>query len=161
MEGNTSTIKARADKLKRKLLENLTESGNISYACKRTGISRETFYKWKEDPLFAFDADAACDYGKSYVNDLAHTQLIRNIQDGNMQAVRFQLASCHPDYQPRKPRNPDAGKLVPVTKIIIAPPKSREIIENGLVPVGSININAAPPNPAAEEVSATYQLSSE
>lgn len=137
----------RTRKSKQKLLEHLTESGNISYACKRAGISRETYYKWKEDDaLFAFDAEAAVEYGKNFVNDLAHTQLILNIQKGDMQAVRFQLASCHPDYQPKKPRNPDASKLVPVTKIVISPPTSRKIIEDGLIPVSSINILPAPPD---------------
>jgi hypothetical protein len=160
MEENTSTTKTRTDKLKRKLLEHLTESGNISYACKRAGISRETYYKWKEEPLFAFDAEAAVEYGKSFVNDLAHTQLILNIQKGDMQAVRFQLASCHPDYQPRKPRNPDAGKLVPVTKIVIGPPASRKLIEDGLVPVSSINIVSAPER-VDEDSSSSHQLSSE
>jgi len=142
---------ARTQKLKQKLLEHLAESGNISYACKRTGISRETYYKWKEDPLFAFDAEAAFEYGKSFVNDLAHTQLILNIQQGNMQAVRFQLASCHPDYQPRKARPHDSAKLVPVTKIVISPPTSRKILEDGLVPVSSINISAAPMERVEEE----------
>lgn len=151
---------ARTQKSKQKLLEHLAESGNISYACKRTGISRETYYKWKEDPLFAFDAEAAFEYGKSFVNDLAHTQLILNIQQGNMQAVRFQLASCHPDYQPKKPRHPDAGKLVPVTKIVIGQPTSRKIIEEGLVPVSAINIVPAPER-VDEDNSSSHQLSSE
>ena len=145
------TTEVRAQKLRQKLLEHLTESGNISYACKRTGISRETYYKWKENSLFAFDAEAAYEYGKSFVNDLAHTQLILNIQQGNMQAVRFQLASCHPDYQPRKARPHDAGKLIPVTKIIIAPPSSRRIIEEGLVPVTAIEIRQAPMERVEEE----------
>ena len=144
MAHQTGGTEPRIQKLKQKLLQNLTESGNISYACKRTGISRETYYKWKEDPLFAFDAEAAVEYGKSFVNDLAHTQLIRNIQEGNMQAVRFQLASCHPDYQPRKAREPDAQRLVPVTVIKISPPPSRQIIEQGLIPVSTINIRPAP-----------------
>lgn len=144
IQQSQSSSDVRTRKSKQKLLVHLTESGNISYSCKRAGISRETYYKWKEDDaLFAFDAELAVDYGKSFVNDLAHTQLILNIQKGDMQAVRFQLASCHPDYQPRKARDPEVLKLVPVTKITISPP-TRKLIEEGMVPVSSINILQAP-----------------
>ena len=104
--------------MRQKVLEYLAESGNISYSCKRAGVSRETFYKWKEaHRVFAYDAEAAIEYGKSFVNDLAHTHLMLNIQKGDMQAVRFQLASCHPDYKPRRPG--PVEDLKPVTGIEI------------------------------------------
>jgi hypothetical protein len=109
--------------VREKVLEYLAESGNISYACKRAGISRETFYKWREERPFAYDATLAIEHGKSFVNDLAHTQLIHNIQQGNMQAVRFQLERCHPDYKPRRPLEPymDNAAENPVTEINIVP----------------------------------------
>jgi hypothetical protein len=40
------------------------------------------------------------------VNDLAHNQLIRNIQNGDMGAIKFQLANCHEDYHPKKTTSP-------------------------------------------------------
>jgi len=62
----------RTSQMQRKVLQHLTESGNVSYACKRAGVSRETYYTWKkEDKIFAEDAKLAIDYGKSFVNDLA------------------------------------------------------------------------------------------
>lgn len=113
-----------------KVLECLAESGNISYACKRAGINRDTFYTWKkEDKLFAENADLAVSYGKSFVNDLAHTQLIRLIQDGDMRAVRFQLISCHEDYKPRRARPPEETEeetLPPITSITIVTAKPRD-----------------------------------
>jgi hypothetical protein len=114
----SSKTEPRAERIKKSVLEHLAESGNVSYACKRAGVSRETFYTWKaEDGVFAEDANTATEYGKSFVNDLAHTQLILNIQKGDMQAVRFQLISCHPDYKPRRPG--PAEDLKPVTDIKI------------------------------------------
>lgn len=99
MEKKT-TIDKRISEQKDKMLEYLAESGNVSFACKKLGIVRKTFYRWKEDdPEFSHESDIAIASGKSFVNDLAHTQLIRKIQEGDMQAVRFQLVSCHPDYQ--------------------------------------------------------------
>jgi hypothetical protein len=163
MAQDNGGTEARTRKMQQKLLVLLAESGNVSYSCKRISLSRETYYKWKEDPQFASDAEAAVDYGKDFVNDLAHNQLIRNIQEGNMQAVRFQLSSCHPDYQPKKPRNPDAQKFVPITKIIIAPPTSRQVLESGMVPIRAINIVPAQTERVSEEEagSVTYQPSLE
>lgn len=129
MERKSSDPALRTAAMQKKVLEHLTESGNISYSCKRTGISRETYYQWREDAAFAHNADIAIGYGKGYVNDLAHTYLIQNIQKGDMQAVRFQLASCHPDYQPKRARVPDEDILVPITRIRIdrAAPKTEEV----------------------------------
>lgn len=120
MKKKLRATEERTSRTKQKLLEYLTESGNVSYSCKRSGISRETYYEWRDtDRVFAHDAESAIDYGKSFVNDLAHTQLILNIQKGDMQAVRFQLVNCHPDYQPKRPRTPDEEKPVPITAINI------------------------------------------
>jgi hypothetical protein len=117
MARKSSDRTLRKDARQKKLLEHLAEYGNISYSCKRTGISRETYYEWREDRVFAFEADTAIEAGKSFVNDLAQTSLVQNIQKGDMQAVRFQLVSCHPDYKPRRPG--PAEDLKPVTDIKI------------------------------------------
>ncbi len=120
MARKSSDRTLKSQRSKEKLLGFLRDSGNISYSCKRAGISREAYYLWREDEVFALEADEAIAFGKDFVNDLAHTQLIQNIQQGNMGAVKFQLASCHPDYQPRKPwpREPK-DLLPPVTEIHI------------------------------------------
>lgn len=116
-----SAAASRTVRAKQKLLEYLTESGNVSYSCKRAGISRETYYEWKAgDSVFALDAESAVDYGKSFVNDLAHTQLILNIQKGDMQAVRFQLVNCHPDYRPKLPERIEK-KEEPISYVQIIP----------------------------------------
>lgn len=125
MSRKLSATSPRTLALQKRVLEYLTESGNISYSCKRAGISRQTFYDWKDtDRVFARDTDTAIDYGKSFVNDLAHTQLIRAIQEGDLPSVRYQLSCCHPDYQPRRGL-PDDERPVSVASINItpAPPK--------------------------------------
>lgn len=115
--------------MQQKVLEYLTESGNVSYSCKRAGVSRQTYYNWRENRVFAYQTDTAIDFGKSFVNDLAHTQLIRNIQDGDMRAIVFQLASCHPDYQPRRARMSEEDRPIPVTAINIIPVLSEPEVE--------------------------------
>lgn len=87
---------------KEKILEYLSDSGNVSFACKRVGIARKTFYRWKDEDFdFYEEAESAIEFGKSYINDLAHNQLVKKIQEGDPQLIRFQLASCHPDYRIR------------------------------------------------------------
>ena len=141
MPRKLSATASRTAAVQKKVLEHLAESGNISYSCKRSGISRETFYDWKNtNRVFARDADAAIDYGKSFVNDLAHTQLIHNIQQGNMQAVRFQLASCHPDYQSRRPRIPDEEIPIPVATIEITPAPQKSPNEEKSKPAAATTI---------------------
>ena len=103
MAQKSSTQKDRTQKTRAKVLEYLQDSGNISYACKRAGISREAYYLWRQEEVFSLEADEAVAFGKEHVNDLAHQVLVKHIQGGDMGAVKFQLASCHPDYQPRKP----------------------------------------------------------
>lgn len=104
MKQKSSATEERTNRTKQKLHDYLMESGNVSYSCKRAGVSRETYYQWRSnDRLFARNTDVAITYGKSFVNDLAHTQLILNIQKGDMQAIRFQLANCHEDYRPKSP----------------------------------------------------------
>ncbi|MEX2405646.1 MAG: helix-turn-helix domain-containing protein [Candidatus Paceibacterota bacterium] len=131
MARKSSNPKDRSKRFKAKVLEHLKDSGNISYACKRAGISRETYYKWRRSKVFREEADRALELGKEFVNDLAHTQLIQNIQQGHVGAVKFQLASCHPDYQPRKPwprELPDKEPL-PVTEIHIHPAPLRDTLD--------------------------------
>jgi hypothetical protein len=144
MEPNEKGKQDRTSRMQRKVLEHIAESGNISYSCKRAGVSRETYYAWKQsDEVFAKDAALAVEYGKSFVNDLAHTQLILNIQKGNMQAVRFQLISCHEDYQPRRARAPKEERPIPITTINIVPAPGRKL-DKDFIPISKINIYRAP-----------------
>lgn len=107
MAKKSSNITARIASQKAKVLEHLSESGNVSYACKRAGVSRDTYYRWRsEDEQFAYQADAAIGSGKEFVNDLAHTKLMQSINEGHFPAVRFQLINCHKDYHPKKTTPP-------------------------------------------------------
>lgn len=139
-----SVVEQRILSQKEKLLEHLTESGNVSFACKRVGLERKTFYRWIEaDSAFSDDANVSIALGKSFVNDLAHTQLIRKMQEGDMQAVRLQLVSCHPDYRIRPPiRMDDHPGPVAVINITQAP--DRVIKSSVDVPVESTVVDAVP-----------------
>ena len=103
MAKKTSRTAERIKKQREKVLEYLSESGNVSYACKRTGVSRETYYRWRsDDEDFLIKTEGAVSHGKEFVNDLAHTKLMQSIQNDHFPAIKFQLASCHDDYLPKK-----------------------------------------------------------
>jgi hypothetical protein len=106
MTKKLSKIEKRIQKQQEKLLTHLAESGNISYSCKRAGISRETYYRWRENEEFVLNAEASINNGKEFVNDLAHTKLMQSINEGHFPAVRFQLMNCHEDYLPKKSVQP-------------------------------------------------------
>jgi len=137
MAKNTSSTAMRIQKQQAKILECLAESGNVSYACKRVGISRETYYRWRDVDEFAVASDEAIRDGKEFVNDLAHTKLMQSIQEGYFPAVKFQLVNCHDDYHPKKTTSPyRIEEMTPPITIASIPFMAKmlqyqEYIENG------------------------------
>jgi hypothetical protein len=138
MAKKTSRTAERIKKQREKVLEHLSESGNVSYACKRTGVSRETYYRWRaDDEGFLVQTENAVSQGKAFVNDLAHTKLMQSIQEGYFPAVRFQLVNCHDDYHPKKTTSPyRIEEQTPLITIASIPAmaklqKYREYLEGG------------------------------
>lgn len=139
-----SVVEQRILSQKEKILEHLTESGNVSFACKRVGLERKTFYRWIEaDSIFSDEASEAIALGKSYLNDLAQTHLIRNIQEGDMQAIRLQLVSCHDDYRIRPPIRMD-DHPAPVAVIHITQVPDRVVKSSVDIPVESTVVEVVP-----------------
>ena len=82
-------------------VEKLREStGVIGVACKKIGISRETFYDWlKKDPKFAEEAKESLKEGKTKRLDIALSHHVLKLQEGSDKAVYFELDRRHPDYK--------------------------------------------------------------
>jgi uncharacterized protein involved in tolerance to divalent cations len=89
---------------KKKILKVLHENPIISSACIQIGISRQTFYRWREEDVdFNREVQQVINIGTDAVNDLAESALINNIKKGTMPAIRFWLSNNHKNYiQPRK-----------------------------------------------------------
>jgi len=86
------TIKVRQDKLKTILLEQIKRTPIKEIACGKTGISRTTLYRWmKTSNKFAGEIEAALNDGREFVNDLAESQVITLIQQGDIAAMRLWL----------------------------------------------------------------------
>jgi len=92
----------KSDKLKEILLDQLHKTPIIEAACQKAGISRMTFYRWKEkDPEFTKKVEEALQEGRLLVNDLAESQLISAVKDRNLSAITYWLKHHHPSYTTR------------------------------------------------------------
>ena len=95
---------------------------NVSLACEKVGIARNTVYRWRgEDPAFKARMDTALVAGTDSMNDLAESKLITHINNGNMRAIQYWLDNNKKNYI--KPREKMVQQpFIPVTKIEIVAP---------------------------------------
>lgn len=93
---------------KKALLRAIRDGSNITTACKKAGISRNTYYRWSiEDPTFDFEVDKAFDEGMLVINDFTENQLLKKIEEGNLSAIKYRLGRMYPGY--RKTRTTTEG----------------------------------------------------
>lgn len=104
MTDNTpeTSIQKRMDANKELLIEQLKKTPIVQIACEKTGVGRATYYRWrKEDEEFTKAADEAINEGNELVNDMAESQLMAAIRDGNLGGIIFWLKHHHPRYATR------------------------------------------------------------
>jgi hypothetical protein len=102
MENNELLSPTQISQLKEKnlIVEELKKMPVIQIACKKVGIARATFYRWKkEDKYFAKEVDEAVLSGEEFINDMGESQLISLIKDRNFQAIQLWLKQHHPKYK--------------------------------------------------------------
>lgn len=98
MESN-KTIEERQEKEKQALIEILKEMPIIQVACKRAGIGRATYYRWrKEDREFLIESEKALGQGIEYINDMSESQLVTLIKEKKMPAIAMWLKNNHQRY---------------------------------------------------------------
>jgi hypothetical protein len=69
---------------------------NVSSTCTKLKISRQTFYRWREEDK---DFDILCEEAEESLLDLAFTKLIGNVDKGNQRAVEYTLNKLHPKFK--------------------------------------------------------------
>ncbi len=80
-------------------LEELRKIPIVQVACEKSGLSRQSVYRWKkEDQEFAQAMEEAIADGIAFVNDMSETQLMNQIKAGNLSAVRLWLTHNHERY---------------------------------------------------------------
>jgi len=119
---------------KKILIEQIKKTPVIQVACEKVGVSRATFYRWKKsDPKFADKAEIALNEGSQMINDMAESQLISAIKEGNLTGIIFWLKNHHKQYSP---------KLEVTTKNTEIPltDEQKEIIRQSLNMAFSLNL---------------------
>ncbi|TSC79904.1 MAG: Uncharacterized protein G01um101425_381 [Candidatus Peregrinibacteria bacterium Gr01-1014_25] len=96
------SIMARQRREKALMLDQLKKTPIVQMCCEKLGIGRTTYYDWrKNDPDFAKTADEALQAGTLLMNDMAESQLLAAIRDGNLGAITYWLKHRHPTYASR------------------------------------------------------------
>jgi Mg/Co/Ni transporter MgtE len=91
---------AQQVKTKANIITELAKTPIVEVVCKRAGISRATFYRWrKDDKQFAETTDEALVDGTKIINDMAESQLISAIREKNLTAIIFWLKNHHATYK--------------------------------------------------------------
>ncbi len=93
------SVKERRAEDKQKVLDALKEMPIIQIACKKAGIARPTYYRWRqEDKVFRRQAVEAMNQGVEFINDMSESQIISLIKDKKLQAMALWLKHNHPKY---------------------------------------------------------------
>ncbi len=72
----------------------------VLVACEKSGISRNSIYRWKrEDKEFSKAMDKALADGEALVNDMSESQLLTLIKERNWPAISFWLRHRNPKFK--------------------------------------------------------------
>lgn len=113
-------------KYAKQFLEELKKVPIVQVACEKSGISRNTLYRWKrDDPEFAKALEGALSDGVAFVNDMSESQLLQLIKDKNFSAVRFWLNKRHPAYK-------DKLEVTSKNEINELSPEQAEVVRHAL-----------------------------
>jgi len=111
----------------KKILEELKRVPIIQVACEKSGISRNTFYKWKQtDKGFSAQVEKAMIEGESFVNDMSESQLLQLIKEKEFNAIRFWLNKRHPKF---KDKIEIEGNLNTIQELS---PEQKKLVEKAL-----------------------------
>lgn len=123
-----TTVEKRIVRNKEQVLEQLKKVPIVQVACSKVGIGRATYYRWrKDDPAFAEATEMALRDGVGVINDMAESQLITEMKEGNLSALTFWLRNRHPAYTTRIEVT---GR--PVSEAIVITEEQQEIIRRSV-----------------------------
>ena len=90
----------KKNKLQDQFFEELTKVPIVQVACEKTGVSRNSVYRWrKDDQAFCKKMDQALKDGVALVNDMSETQLLTLIKEKNYPAISFWLRHRNDNYK--------------------------------------------------------------
>lgn len=115
------------DGTKKRLIEELSKTGNILFSCSKVGIGRATYYRWKDRyPSFKAAAERAESLGREDMTDVAEAALLTNVKKGDQRAIEFTLKHNSERYRPSYGKfdsNSARNQPLPPIKIQVVEPK--------------------------------------
>ncbi len=94
-----TTIEVRQDKLKTVFLEQLKRTPTIETACQKVGVGRATVYRWvNSNKQFKKKVEEGLTEGRTFMSDVAESQLFSLIGDKKIEAIRLYLSTHNPRY---------------------------------------------------------------
>ena len=101
------------NKAKKLIIEELAVTPIFSIACKKAGIPKATFYRWRNDDP---ESDVQCMHARAMgvdnINELAESSLIKNIRNGDFRSTKFWLETNHNSYRNKRETSYEAGKMI-------------------------------------------------
>lgn len=90
----------KKNKLQDKFFEELRNIPIVQVGCEKTGISRNSVYRWKkEDRSFSKKMDQALADGVAFVNDMSESQLLTLIKEKDYRSISFWLKHRNDNYK--------------------------------------------------------------
>ena len=90
----------KKSKVTNQFLDELKKVPIVQVACEKTGISRNSVYRWRrDDKKFAEEMDIAMTEGVAFVNDMSESQLLTMIKEKSFPAIRFWLQHRNDNYR--------------------------------------------------------------
>lgn len=90
----------KKNKFQDQFLNELTKVPIVQVACEKTGLSRNSVYRWrKEDKKFAEKMDSSLAEGIALVNDMSESQLLTLIKEKSYHAISFWLRHRNDNYK--------------------------------------------------------------
>ncbi len=90
----------KKNKFQDQFLDELRKVPIVQVACEKTGLSRNSVYRWrKDDKEFLKKMDGALSEGVTLVNDMSESQLLTLIKEKNYPAISFWLRHRNDNYK--------------------------------------------------------------
>lgn len=90
----------KKNKFQDQFLDELRKVPIVQVACEKTGLSRNSVYRWrKDDKEFLKNMDTALTEGVALVNDMSESQLLTLIKEKNYPAISFWLCHRNDNYK--------------------------------------------------------------
>jgi len=116
----------KKNKKRDEFLEHLRNLPIILVAAEKSGLSRQTIYRWRnENEEFLKAMDKAMREGEEFVNDMSESQLLTMIKEKNWSAISFWLRHHHSAYRNRV----EIATVIPQEELT---PEQEEVVREAL-----------------------------